>query len=102
MSRICRRRRCLRVQAPGRGRHRPRGVIMKFMLLIWSNPQNWDALSATERHALGGDGVAEHAALDAALIDSGETLAHARVGPFQIQAAIAAVHAENTDWAQIL
>jgi len=36
-----------------------------------------------------------------------ETLAHARVGPFQIQAAIAAVHAEatdaeNTDWAQIL
>ena len=36
-----------------------------------------------------------------------ETLAHARVGPFQIQAAIAAVHAEatdaeDTDWAQIL
>ena len=36
-----------------------------------------------------------------------ETLAHARVGPFQIQAAIAAVHAEatdaaETDWAQIL
>jgi RNA polymerase sigma factor (sigma-70 family) len=36
-----------------------------------------------------------------------ETLTHARVGPFQIQAAIAAVHAEatdaaETDWAQIL
>jgi RNA polymerase sigma factor (sigma-70 family) len=36
-----------------------------------------------------------------------ETLANARVGPFQIQAAIAAVHAEaadaeETDWAQIL
>jgi RNA polymerase sigma factor (sigma-70 family) len=36
-----------------------------------------------------------------------DTLAHARVGPFQIQAAIAAVHAEateakDTDWAQIL
>ena len=45
---------------------------MKFMLLIWSNPQNWDTLSATERQALAGDGVAEHAALDAALIDSGE------------------------------
>jgi hypothetical protein len=50
---------------------------MKFMLLIWSNPQNWDALSATERHALGGDGVAEHAALDAALIDSGELVVSA-------------------------
>jgi RNA polymerase sigma factor (sigma-70 family) len=36
-----------------------------------------------------------------------DTLAHARVGPFQIQAAIAALHAEateaaDTDWAQIL
>jgi hypothetical protein len=50
---------------------------MKFMLLIWSNPENWDALSATERQALAGDGVAEHAALDAALIDSGELVVSA-------------------------
>ena len=45
--------------------------------LIWSNPQNWDALSATERQVLAGDGVAEHAALDAALIDSGELVVSA-------------------------
>lgn len=45
---------------------------MKFMLLIWSNPKNWDALSEAEQEALEGDAYAEHAALDAALIDSGE------------------------------
>lgn len=45
---------------------------MKFMLLIWSNPENWTGLEAGEREALGGDAVAEHAALDAALLDSGE------------------------------
>jgi hypothetical protein len=50
---------------------------MKFMLLIWSNPQNWDALSATERQALAGDVLAEHAALDAALVDSGELVVSA-------------------------
>ncbi len=45
---------------------------MKFLLMIWSNPQNWDALSPAEQRALEGDPVAEHAALDAALISSGE------------------------------
>ncbi len=45
---------------------------MKFMLMIWSNPQNWDALSPAEQHALEGAAAAEHAALDAALISSGE------------------------------
>ena len=50
---------------------------MKFMLLIWSNPQNWDALSATERQALAGDVLAEHAALNAALVDSGELVVSA-------------------------
>jgi hypothetical protein len=41
------------------------------MLLIWSDPQNWAALSPGEQ-ALAADAVAEHAALDAALIGSGE------------------------------
>lgn len=45
---------------------------MKFVLMIWSNPQNWDALSPAEQCALEGAAVAEHAALDAALIGSGE------------------------------
>jgi hypothetical protein len=45
---------------------------MKFMLLIWANPANWDALPPSERQALAGEALAEHAALDAALIDSGE------------------------------
>ena len=45
---------------------------MKFMLLIWSNPENWDALSPAEQEALAGDAFAEHAALDATLIGSGE------------------------------
>jgi hypothetical protein len=44
---------------------------VKFMLLIWSNPENWAALSPGEQ-ALTADAVAEHAALDAALIGSGE------------------------------
>ena len=45
---------------------------MKFMLLIWSNPENWDALSLAEQQALASDAVTEHAALDATLIGSGE------------------------------
>ena len=45
---------------------------MKFMLLIWSNPANWDALTRAEQEALEGDASAEHTALDAALIGSGE------------------------------
>jgi hypothetical protein len=58
---------------------RPAGVAaareerdVKFMLLIWSNPENWDALPPAEQQALAGDAVAEHAALDATLIGSGE------------------------------
>jgi hypothetical protein len=57
---------------------RPAGVAareerdVKFMLLIWSNPQNWDALSVAEQQAMAGDALAEHAALDARLIGSGE------------------------------
>jgi predicted RNA polymerase sigma factor len=49
---------------------------------------------------------------DRGLIDEGlgvvrHTLAHARVGPYQVEAAIAAVHAEaataaGTDWAQVV
>ena len=50
---------------------------MKFMLLIWSNPENWDALSPAEREELGGQALDEHAALDAALIDSGELVVSA-------------------------
>lgn len=50
---------------------------MKFMLLIWSNPENWDALSAGERQELAGAAVAEHAALDAALMGSGELVVSA-------------------------
>ena len=50
---------------------------MKFMLLIWSNPENWDALSPAEQQALAGDADAEHAALDANLIDSGELVVSA-------------------------
>ena len=45
---------------------------MKYILLIWSNPQNWETLSLNEQKALGGNSEAEHAALDAALLDSGE------------------------------
>ena len=45
---------------------------MKFMLLIWSNPANWDALTPEERRELAGDAYGEHAALDAALLGSGE------------------------------
>ena len=46
--------------------------VVKFMLLIWSNPANWDGLSPGEQQELGGDAYTEHAALDAALLDSGE------------------------------
>ncbi|MBB5800377.1 hypothetical protein F4560_000145 [Saccharothrix ecbatanensis] len=45
---------------------------MKFMLMIWSNPENWDALPPADRAALAGDAVAEHAAIDADLLRSGE------------------------------
>jgi hypothetical protein len=47
------------------------------MLLIWSNPQNWDALSPAERLALAEGGAAEHAALDEALLRSGELVVSA-------------------------
>ena len=50
---------------------------MKFMLLIWNNPQSWDAIPPSEQQMLAGDAVAEHAALDAALIDSGELVVSA-------------------------
>ena len=45
---------------------------MKFMLLIWSNPANWDELSASRQRELAGDADAEHAALDEVLLRSGE------------------------------
>lgn len=45
---------------------------MRFMLMIWSNPENWHALSASDQASLLGDPVAEHAAIDADLLDSGE------------------------------
>lgn len=45
---------------------------MKFMLLIWRNPQNWEALTPAEQEALGGDAFAEHDALDTTLVESGE------------------------------
>jgi hypothetical protein len=47
------------------------------MLLIWSNPANWDALTPAEQESLEGDSSAEHAALDAALIGSGELVVSA-------------------------
>ena len=50
---------------------------MKFMLLIWSNPANWDAHTPAEQEALERDASAEHAALDAALIGSGELVVSA-------------------------
>lgn len=46
--------------------------VVKFMLLIWSNPANWDELTPSEQQKLGGDAYTEHAALDAALLGSGE------------------------------
>jgi hypothetical protein len=52
-------------------------VIVKFMLLIWSNPQNWDAMLPSEQQALAGEAIAEHAALDAALVGSGELVVSA-------------------------
>jgi hypothetical protein len=47
------------------------------MLLIWNNPANWEALSPAEREQLGGQAANEFAALDAALIDSGELVVSA-------------------------
>ena len=47
---------------------------MKFMLLIWSNPKNWEALSPSDQATLVGEAYDEHAALDAALLGSGELL----------------------------
>src|SRR5215213_5255270 len=47
------------------GAHRgawSRGGTVKFMLLIWNNPANWDALTRAEQAALEGDASAEHAA----------------------------------------
>jgi hypothetical protein len=52
-------------------------VTVKFMLLIWSNPANWDALTPAEQAALEADASAEHAALDTALIGSGELVVSA-------------------------
>ena len=51
---------------------------MKFMLLIWNNPKNWDALSPAEQAELGGDLTAEHEALDAQLLETGELLLRRR------------------------
>lgn len=45
---------------------------MKFMLMIWRNPENWDALTPAEQAALGGRAGLEHAAIDADLLRSGE------------------------------
>jgi hypothetical protein len=45
---------------------------VKFMLMIWRNPENWDALTPAEQEALGGRAAAEHAAIDADLLRSGE------------------------------
>ena len=45
---------------------------MKFMLLIWSNPANWAALTPDQQRELAGNADGEHAALDAALLGSGE------------------------------
>ncbi|MHA6625892.1 YciI family protein [Pseudonocardia sichuanensis] len=42
------------------------------MLMIWRNPANWDALTPAEQEALGGRAGAEHAAIDADLLRSGE------------------------------
>jgi RNA polymerase sigma factor (sigma-70 family) len=58
-------------------------------------------LAEQNRHLWDADAIAEGIALIT------ETLAHAPVGPYQLQAAIAAVHdeatrAEDTDWRQIL
>lgn len=58
-------------------------------------------LAEQERSAWNSDAIAEGVALIS------ETLATARIGPYQLQAAIAAVHdeaprAEDTDWQQIL
>jgi hypothetical protein len=50
---------------------------VKYMLLIWSNPANWDALSPAEQAALGADAFAEHAALDTALMGTGELVVSA-------------------------
>ncbi|MDN5860516.1 MAG: YciI family protein [Pseudonocardia sp.] len=47
------------------------------MLMIWSNPENWAALSPAEQDALAGDALAEHAAIDEALLDSGELVVSA-------------------------
>jgi hypothetical protein len=54
-------------------------VIVKFMLLIWNNPQNRDAIGPGEQQALAGDALGEHAALDTALIDSGELVVSAEL-----------------------
>jgi hypothetical protein len=45
---------------------------VKYMLMIWRNPENWDALTPAEQEALGGRAVAEHSAIDADLLRSGE------------------------------
>jgi hypothetical protein len=47
------------------------------MLLIWSNPANWDALSPADRATLEGNASVEHAALDADLLSSGELMVSA-------------------------
>jgi hypothetical protein len=49
-----------------------RNGSVKFMLMIWSNPENWDALAPADQAAVLGDPVAEHAAIDADLLGSGE------------------------------
>ncbi|WP_246632691.1 YciI family protein [Pseudonocardia nigra] len=47
------------------------------MLLIWSNPENWEALPPADRAALADGAVVEHATVDADLIASGELIVSA-------------------------
>ncbi len=44
---------------------------MKFMLMIWSNPENWDVVDPAE--------YAEYLALDSALAESGELVLSAEL-----------------------
>ncbi|SEE93402.1 YciI family protein [Ruania alba] len=50
---------------------------MKFMLMIWSNPENWDALPPEQQNALAQASAAEHRAIDADLLASGELVVSA-------------------------
>ena len=44
---------------------------MKYLLMIWSNPENWDAVPEAE--------YAEYLALDRTLLDSGELILSAEL-----------------------